>query len=43
MPKFSPQQIQQIARYLENGNPLPDKYSYLFCFMEHLEAELPVK
>jgi hypothetical protein len=29
MPKLTPQQIQEINRYLEKGNPIPDKYHFL--------------
>jgi tetraacyldisaccharide-1-P 4'-kinase len=42
MPKLTPQEIQELQRYLAEDKPLPDKYRYLF-FKENLQADLPDK
>jgi hypothetical protein len=30
MPKIAPQEIKEITRILEEGNPLPEKFRFLF-------------
>jgi hypothetical protein len=42
MPKLTPQEIQELQRYLTEDKPLPDKYRYLF-FKEKLQADFPDK